>query len=796
MSKRAVLRLDGSLEEGFRVALEVGEEGSLHSAEEDGHLPPAPELIQCLEDWQQSYPFLEGMRIKLEHILVQPGTEVQAEDCRKKAKKLQQQLKAWLASGSFPVIDTQLREAVSREDLIRVVLRCHDRRLHLLPWHTWDFIDRYQAEMAFSLPTRMPHEGVKSLKSKKKVRILAILGDSEGINTNVDRTLLKTLPDAEVEFLVAPLRQQLNQQLWEQSWDILFFAGHSQTEDCAGRIFINANDSLTIDDLRFALKRAIAGGLQLAIFNSCDGLGLVYELEQLGIPQLVVMRQPVPDRVAQEFLKYLLAGLVEGRRFYLAVREAREKLQSLEDCYPCASWLPVIFQNPNQPSLAWQNLRFGERQGVEEKFSKTDALLRRNYKQRSSRQKLGRDLLVVCLISVAISGLVLGARWHGKLQPWELQAFDFLMQHRPVEKPDERILVIRATEEDLQRLKEPTLSDRTILKLLEQLKPYQPKAIGLDIFRDQPQGEEHVELLKHLQQTSNIFAVCFASMNDPTKPRHRPPAQVPDERISFVDVVFDPGDRVIRRHMLRAMPDPSSPCQTQSALSLSLALRYLKPQSIELGYDSRKQYLTLGQAALKPVQVHIGGYHQLDPTRDLGGDQILLNYRSYRDIEEDAVPQTTLLTIANALKNGIDNGYKDFFKDKIVLIGYDDRKSDYHKTPHGMLSGVFIHAHMVSQLIKAALNERSLLWWLPWWGDAFWILAWGLVGGWLSWWLKSPLYTGLAGVFTLSALYGLCYFFLVQGGWLPLIPSVFALLLTGVSVLIYRFLQTHQPQSR
>ncbi|MBW4473826.1 MAG: CHASE2 domain-containing protein [Stenomitos rutilans HA7619-LM2] len=794
MSKRAVLRLDGRLEEGCRVTLEVGEEGSLHSAEEDGRLPPAPELIQCLEEWQQSYPFLEGTRIKLGNITVRPGVATQAEDCRQKAKKLQKQLKAWLGSGSFHVIDTQLREAVNRDDLIRVVLRCQDRRLHLLPWHTWDFIDRYHAEVAFSLPTRKSDQLGKSLKARKKVRILAILGDSDGIDTNVDRSILETLPDAEVVFLVEPLRQQLNEQLWEQPWDILFFAGHSQTKDCEGRIFINANDSLTIDDLRFALKRAIARGLQLAIFNSCDGLGLVYELEQLGIPQLVVMRQPVPDRVAHDFLKYLLAGLVKGQRFYLAVREAREKLQSLEDCYPCASWLPVIFQNPNQPPLTWQSLRFRREEGLEEHTRKGRASSSRNFELIPTQQKSRRDLLIVCLISVVISSFVLGARWHGKLQSWELQAFDLLMQQRPVEKPDDRILVIRATEEDLQRLKEPTLSDRTILQLLEQLKPYQPRAIGLDIFRDQPQGKGHAELLKHLQQTDNIFAICFGAMNDPTKPRHYPPAQVPAERIGFSDNVFDPGDRVIRRHMLRAMPAPASPCQTQSALSLSLALRYLKPQGINLGYNSKNQYLTLGQAALMPVQAHIGGYHQLDATKDLGGDQILLNYRSYHNIE-DIVSQTTLLTILNVLKN-TDKSYTEYFKDKIVLIGYDDRKSDYHKTPHGMLSGVFIHAHMVSQLLSAALKERSLLWWLPWWGDALWVLTWGLVGGMVTWWFRLPSLLGLAEFVMLSALYGLCYFFFIQGGWLPLVPSMFVLLLTSGSVLVYRMLQAQRYSSR
>ena len=61
---------------------------------------------------------------------------------------------------------------------------------------------------------------------------------------------------------------------------------------------------------------------------------------------MIVMREPVPDRVAQEFLKYFLQAFARGDTLYLSVREARERLQGLENQFPCATWLPVICQNP------------------------------------------------------------------------------------------------------------------------------------------------------------------------------------------------------------------------------------------------------------------------------------------------------------------------------------------------------------------------------------------------------------------------------------------------------------------
>ena len=108
----------------------------------------------------------------------------------------------------------------------------------------------------------------------------------------------------------------------------MFFAGHSQTEGKTGRIYLNedtTNNSLTIEQLQASLKIAIANGLKLAIFNSCDGLGLANTLEKLHIPTIIVMREPVPNRVAQEFFKHFLSAFaLSHQSLNLSVRQARE----------------------------------------------------------------------------------------------------------------------------------------------------------------------------------------------------------------------------------------------------------------------------------------------------------------------------------------------------------------------------------------------------------------------------------------------------------------------------------------
>jgi tetratricopeptide (TPR) repeat protein len=108
-----------------------------------------------------------------------------------------------------------------------------------------------------------------------------------------------------------------------------------------------------VTELWYGLRKAVENGLKLAIFNSCDGLGLARQLDDLQIPQIIVMRELIPDIVAQEFLKYFLDELSKNRPFYLAVKAARERLQGLESKFPCASWLPVIYQNPSEEPFAW-----------------------------------------------------------------------------------------------------------------------------------------------------------------------------------------------------------------------------------------------------------------------------------------------------------------------------------------------------------------------------------------------------------------------------------------------------------
>jgi WD40 repeat protein len=356
MGQQVVLSLGtGDLHSGFPgVTAQLWEGNESHPMKFAGRLPAAPQMAELYRSWQVLYRALcarlGSSRIEIEAADI---TNVSSTEFGVLCEQLADQINLWLNSEPFRNIDQQLRTRLNASDEIRVLIETNDPLLRRLPWHLWNFFDHYpRAEIGLSASEYgRSHLSVQS-RPRNKVRILAILGSSEGIDLSQDRAFLEQLPQAEVTFLVEPSRKELNDQLW-QGWDILFFAGHSSSRE-EGLIRLNPTDSLTLDQLRYALKQAIAQGLKLAIFNSCDGLGLVPQLADLHIPQMIVMREPVPDPVAQEFLKRFLQTLVQGKSFYLAVRQAREQLQGLEDQFPCATWLPVVYQNPAEPPLTWQ----------------------------------------------------------------------------------------------------------------------------------------------------------------------------------------------------------------------------------------------------------------------------------------------------------------------------------------------------------------------------------------------------------------------------------------------------------
>jgi CHASE2 domain-containing sensor protein len=498
------------------------------------------------------------------------------------------------------------------------------------------------------------------------------------------------------------------------------------------------------------------------------------------------MRELVPDRVAQEFLKYFLTAFANSQSFYQAVRGARERLQGLEKDFPCATWLPVIYQNLPEVPPTWEKL-LDERPGtLPSQPPPLPALV--------PRQPWWRGVQTVLLASVVVTSLVTGVRSIGILEPLELKAFDQLMRVRPDEGPDKRLLLVTITENDVQSqpLKErgaASLSDRSLDRLLKKLEQYQPNAIGLDIYRENPVRAEYRDLKARMQKNeakSASFASRFISICQYGSPGVLPPPEVSPDRQGFNNVLLDPDD-ILRRHLLAV--GKASPCQSQYSFNFQLATRYLADRGIELK-TTHDEYLQLGTTVFKTLEKDTGGYNNLDAR----GHQLILNYRASNQIAET-------VTLSEILSDRVN---PNLVKDRIVLIGttassfHDDRwRTPYSESrwPIRTTTGIEIQAHMLSQILSAVLDGRPLIWCWSKLGEAIWIGFWAFVGGMVAWRSTSlPRLVGLGGV-ALGVLYGSCLGLLIwQGCWVPLIPSALVLVVSGGSVVVYTLFQSKQQQ--
>jgi CHASE2 domain-containing sensor protein len=384
----------------------------------------------------------------------------------------------------------------------------------------------------------------------------------------------------------------------------------------------------------------------------------------------------------------------------------------------------------------------------------------------------------VIAATVGVTVLVMGMRSLGVWQSWEFQTFDWFGRSRQSEEPDQRLLLVQITRQDIANLdNEYPLHDRTMRQLLQALDQYQPQLIGLDIYRDRPEGKGQAELIEYLKTRDRVIPICtHPNQNDPEG--ISPPPEIPDKRLGFSDVITD-SDSIVRRHLLAMNPPQPSNCSAYYAFSSQIALRYLQSQGFSVDFPTAQQW-QIGEIRFNILNSHPGFY----TTSQVKGHQIMLNYRRSQEI----APTVTLTQVLNH------QVHPGLIKDKIILIGVTDPSvKDYFKTPDNQeIRGLHIHAHKISQLISAVTNKRPLLQFPPWWIESLWIGTWALSAGLINWHISRLIYRGIASGIILISISTLSFtLFITLHIYIPLTPSIFAHLITNLCTVKH---QTHKHQ--
>ncbi len=402
------------------------------------------------------------------------------------------------------------------------------------------------------------------------------------------------------------------------------------------------------------------------------------------------------------------------------------------------------------------------------------------------RERLKRllwDWRGVWITAPTVAGLVILLRMVGLFQSWEWAAYDQYLRVRPAEPRDERIAIVGIDEADIRAIGQPIIPDGLYARLLEKLKAMQPRAIGLDIYRDLPVQPGHQELVRVFETTPNLIGIQKVVGDIRRESVAAPPVLKAKGQVGANDLIFD-ADSKIRRTLLYVQT-PSN--ETIPSMGLYLALLYLEkegisPENIEGTKDWR-----LGKTVFFRFQPNDGGYVHADA----GGYQQLLSYRGFAKHFE-------IISMSDILNDKVP---KNWGRDRIILIGGVSQSfPDLHFTPYssGLLSlpermaGVEIHANIASQIIAAAKEGRPLIksWSEP--VEWLWILLWSAIGAYLSWQgryaggvNKFSSYRTLSSIVAGGILLASTYVALLAGWWIPVIPPILALSGSFVGITAY-----------
>ncbi|AUT01612.1 two-component system response regulator [Nostoc sp. CENA543] len=367
--------------------------------------------------------------------------------------------------------------------------------------------------------------------------------------------------------------------------------------------------------------------------------------------------------------------------------------------------------------------------------------------------------------------VIVGQSW-GFFNFLEWKMRDQWMRQQSSGEIAQEIVVVTIDEQDIQSVGKWPIPDRSLAELLTKIRAQQPRAIGLDLYRDLPEGSGHGQLVEVFRTTPNLIGV-----EKITGERVNPPPELKkNNQVGIADLVLD-GDRFVRRALLTAV-DAQDDNKIKPGLATVVALKYLEKENITLeAVDAKRQIFQLGKQTYQPLANHVAGYAD----DDLGGYQILLNWHG-----SEAAFHT--VTMRDVLAGKV---APNLMRDRMVFIGSSaSSTNDFFSTPFSssLISaqkptpGVVIHANIALQLVRGARTGQANLVGISGIATSSWIILWSLIGSGGSWWVASaPTKRRIPGgkifwatVCMSGAVLGGSYGMFLRGVLMPITPTLFA----------------------
>lgn len=418
----------------------------------------------------------------------------------------------WLRSRELFEIRAELvrsqHQIGDQESIVDVLVTCGSIDLARLPWEVWEIGKEFDANSRIRIFRTPPNIRWAPQTGKSTARVLAILGDDTGLNFAKERkALAQCQKQIQVEFvgwqpgkssrqLSAEIRSALRDP---QGWDVLLFFGHSNETDLMGGVISIAPDShLQIQEIAEDLQIAKEQGLQFALFNSCSGLSIADTLINLGLSQVVVMREAIHNHVAQEFLVQFLQSLADYHDAADSLRSACKFLKVEQNfTYPSAYLIPSMFRHPAAQVFRLQRKPSGLQRAI--------GLLRPN-----KVEAIALPILFLLSCSLFLQGKLVAQRlllqsiyrnYTGQIEPISSAA-------------PPPVLLVQIDEDSIQKAKivNPRPMHRPyVAKIIARLAALNAKVVGIDLlFKHHTEKEKDTVILAQtIEKAVSVDRTCF-----------------------------------------------------------------------------------------------------------------------------------------------------------------------------------------------------------------------------------------------------------------------------------------------
>ncbi|MEH1782757.1 MAG: CHASE2 domain-containing protein [Nostoc sp.] len=770
-----------------------------------------PENLTALyQEWQQIYLrfYNTQLRGKVEEIgsFIAPNVDWHAHLVQSEAQLLYE-FHHWLRSVELYEIRAVIAQVTKNSDnpYIDIFLTCNSLELARFPWEVWEMGTEFALDSSKIRIVRTPLNRRETVNTNayhaRKARILVILGDESGLDFKTEKASVSSLKSlAEITFIgwqphgsITELKTKIVQEIASKvGWDILFFAGHSNETNLTGGEFgIAPNTALLISEIEESLTIAKSRGLQVAIFNSCKGLSIANKLIDLGLSQVAIMREPIHNRVAEEFFLQFVQALAEYKDVHESLLAASKYLKLEKNfTYPSAYLIPSLFRHPEATLFSLKP--FGVKQ-----FLKS---LKPN-----RQEAIALTIILLISLLLPVQNFLLQRRLLAQAIYRQLTN----QAGKPTPPP---VLLVEIDEESIIKAKisNPKPLERTYLaSIVDKLAANQARVVGIDYLLDRPQEQSDLILTNSIQAAVSApqptWFVFSATYNRKGKWLQTLP------NIASLNWSLQGEIEIRPAYMeLFSMDDLQSEAwQFSSLLTLAEQLQQI-PNSPQPKLDSKIDFLQQinnflkegnksHQTILSSPRAHVQpvtalsywlGQMWMHPIVDFSvpPNQIYHSIPAWQLLENQAIPQSLQQQIVIIVPGGYDEAGitqdgEDNFKNSDLPLAIEYWR--YQENPlntNRILTGGEYHAYMVHHLLKQRLVIPIPDFWMVGiailLGKTIYLLGQRKQFSVLQWLILLSMITGLYGLVSLQIYIGatailLPWFFPSIALWSYVLPNIF-----------------------